>query len=77
METESIAYLAVIISIVAALTGVFTAVIAVKSHRRVENIKVLDLRLEVQRARNGAHVAFVTLFDKAAFNVSMQHSVFW
>jgi hypothetical protein len=44
------------------------AVIAVISHRRVKTLKALDLRIEVRRLRNDAHVAIAGLadhFDKA------------
>ena len=50
------------------LIGAVIAVIAVISHRRVKTLKALDLRIEMHRLRNDAHVAIVRIgdhFDKA------------
>lgn len=61
--------------LIGAVTGITGAVIAVISYRRVKTLKALDLRLEVHRLRNDAHVAIVGLVDSFDTAVASRKAV--
>jgi hypothetical protein len=56
-------YVGMITGIIGSLTGILGAVLGFVGFRRANKLKSLDLRIEVQKARNDAHFSNVQLVD--------------
>ena len=63
MELHWTAYVGVVTGVIDAITGITGAVLGYAGYKRSREMKTLDLRIEVRKTRNKAHVKVVQLIE--------------